>query len=261
MSLGPTDPEEIIRFLLDDAPEPFRFARLIALLTLCAWMRWPDDKDVIRDAQTTAAAMIFLHEQKTGTAPSIPLSFERLCESIVDRRVSGQYWEAFEEQYGVTDIVNFFMHCPEERQPSLGKAYFFIDEGGFLPLDANDEEKKQFRRARSSLKAAWKEQARSGPLLYAAEIFDDDTDLRWYAPDDDIYLEEAIAITQDRERLLRFFGVALFCQQKLARLLDKSAAAKLDFPKFPDVVAPVDPQLGTFDDEQLTILDKYTAPQ
>ena len=261
MSLGPTDPEEIIHFLLDDTPEPFPFARLIALLTLCAWMNWPDDEDVILDAQTTAAATVFLHERKKGNTPSIPLTFERLCDSIVDRRVAGQYWEALEESVGTEDIVAFFMHCPEEERPSLGKAYHFIDEGGFLSSEFNAKEQKQMKRARSSLKAAWKEQAKSGPLLWATQVFEEDPDLPLFAPDDTAYLEDAIVLVQSKERLLAFFGVALYCQQKLSRLLDKSVAAKIDFIRFPEMVAPVDPQIGTFDEEQLAILHKYAAPQ
>lgn len=261
MSLGPTDPEEIINFLLSSASEPFPFARAIALLTLCAWMRWPDDEDVVLDAQTTAAATIFLHERKKGNAPSIPLTPERLCDSIVDRRVTGQYWEAFEEQIGIADIVAFFMHCPEELRPSLGKAYYFIDKGGLISSDFNEEERKQLKRARSSLKASWKEQARSGPLLWATQVFEDDPELPHYAPDDADYLEDAIAFVQSRDRLLAFLGVALFCQQKITRLLDKSVVTKIGFPRFPDVVTPVDPELGTFDDDQLKILNKYVAPQ
>jgi hypothetical protein len=261
MSLGPTDPEEIISFLLQDTPEPFPFARLIALLTLCAWMRWPDDEEIIVDAQTTAAANVFLREREKGDSPQIPISFERLCQSIVHREIYGQYCDAFEELAAVTDIVTFFMHCPEERRPSLGKAYHFIDSGGFLSSDFDEKEQKQMKRARSSLKAAWKEQARSSPLLWATQVFEDDPDLLWFAPDDVDYLEDAIAFVQSRDRLLAFFGVALFCQQKLARLLDQSVAAKIDFLTFPDVVTPVDPQLGTFDEDQMKILDKYAAPQ
>lgn len=261
MSLGPTDPEKIIDLLLKDTPEPFPFARLIALLTLCAWMRWPDDEDVVLDAQTTAAATVFLHEHKKGNAPRIPLTLERLCDSIVDRRVTGQYWEAFEEQVGTTDIVAFFMHCPEERRPSLGKAYYFIDEGGLVSSDFTEEERKQMKRARSSLKAAWKEQARSGPLLWAAQIFEDDPDLSFFAPDDVDYLEDANSFVQSRDRLLTFFGIALFCQQKLTRLLKATGAAKIKFLTFPKIVKPLAPDIGTFDEEQLKILDGYAAPQ
>jgi hypothetical protein len=262
MSLGPTEPEEIIRFLLQDTPEPFPFARLVALLTLCAWMRWPDDEEIIIDAQTTAAANVYLYEQKRGNAPQIPISFERLCDSIVHRQIYGQYCEAFEEQVGAEDIVAFFMHCPEERRPSLGKAYHFIDEGGFISSDFTEEERKQLKRARSSLKAAWKEQAKSGPLLWSALVFEEDPDLICFAPDDVDYLEDAIAFVESKERLLRFFGVALFCQQRLSRLLEQQPlAAKIKFLSFPEIVGPVDPEIGTFDEEQLKILDRYVAPQ
>jgi hypothetical protein len=265
MSLGPTDPEDIIDFLLQDTPEPFPFARLVALLTLCAWMRWPDDDDdVVFDAQTTAAAAIFLHERERGNTPSMPLAIDRLCDSIIDRRVAGQYHEAFEEEtvMAITDLVGFFMHCPEERKPSLGKAYHFIESGGFLPTDCDEQDRKQMKRARSSLKVAWKTQARSGPLLWATQLFEEDPELAWYAPDDVEYFEHAITFQQSRERLLNFFGVALFCQQKLSRLLEQqSAATKINFLNFPKVVKPVAPDIHTFDEDQLKLLDKYAAPQ
>jgi hypothetical protein len=260
MSLGPTDPEKIIGFLLQNTPEPFPFARLIALLTLCAWMRWPDDEDVILDAQTTAAAMVLLHEQKRGKSPSIPLKLERVCESIIDRRIYGQYWEAFEEQT-VTDIVTFFMHCPEEQQPSLGKAYYFISKGGLVSSDFDEKERKEMIRARSSLKAAWKLQAKSAPLLWATLVLDEDSEVFWYAPDDIDCFEAANAFLQSRKRLLNLFGIALFSQQKLTRLLAAVGATKIQFLTFPKIVKPVAPDIGTFDEEQLKILDGYAAPQ
>ena len=76
--LGPTDPSEIMDFILEERNELFPFAKLIALLTLCAWMRWPDDQEVIEDAQVTAAAAVLLHEQQKGNSPIIPLSIDRL---------------------------------------------------------------------------------------------------------------------------------------------------------------------------------------
>jgi hypothetical protein len=265
MSLGPTDPEEIIDFLLKETPEPFPFARLIALLTLCAWMRWPDDEDdVVFDAQTTAAAAIFLHEQQAGNTLPLPITIERLCDSVVNRRLQVQYYEAFQEEplLSIADIVGFFMHCPEERRPSLGKAYHFIESGGFLPVDFDEKTRKRMKRARSSLKAAWKAQARSGPLLWATYLFEEDPELAYYAPDDIECFEHAISFLENRERLLNFFGVALFCQLKLSRLLPQQPqVGKISFVSFPTVVKPVDPQIYTFDENQLKILSKYVAPQ
>ena len=49
------------------------------------------------------------------------------------RQVNGSYMEAFPEYTHVSDLVAFFMHCPEDLRPSLNKAYFFIEEGGHLP--------------------------------------------------------------------------------------------------------------------------------
>lgn len=260
MSLGPTDPEEIINFLLSSASEPFPFARVIALLTLCAWMRWPDDEDVVLDAQTTAAAAALLHGRKLGRTVAIPLTLERACDSVVNRRIYGQYTDAFDEQ-SITDMVAFFMHCPEEQRPSLGKAYHFIAKEGFISSDFDKRERKQMTRARSSLKAAWKSQAKSGPLLWATLVVEDDSEVYWFAPDDSECFEAAIAFANSKERLLNLFGVALFCQQKLARLLEATGAAKINFLKYPKSLKPVAPDIGTFDEEQLRILDDYAAPQ
>jgi hypothetical protein len=131
--LGPTDPSEIMEFILDEKHEPFPFAKLIALLTLCVWMRWPDDQEVIEDAQITAAAAVFLHEQQKGRSSVIPLRIDRLARSVVIRQVTGSYVEALPDYTHVSDLVAFFMHCPEDINPSLNKAYFFIEEGGHLP--------------------------------------------------------------------------------------------------------------------------------
>lgn len=260
MSLGPTAPEEIIEFLLSSAAEPYPYARVIALLTLCAWMRWPDDDDVVLDAQTTAAATGLLHGRRLGKTAAIPLTLERACDSIVNRQIYGQYTDAFDEQ-SITDMVAFFMHCPEEQRPSLGKAYHFIAKEGFISSDFDKRERKQMTRARSSLKAAWKSQAKSGPLLWATLVVEDDSEVYWFAPDDGECFEAANAFAHSKERLLNLFGVALFCQQKLTRLLRATGAAKISFLRFPRSVKPVAPDIETFDEQQLEILNKYVAPQ
>lgn len=261
MTLGPLDPETIINLLLDEKPESFSSEKLIALMTLCAWMRWPDDEEIHRDAQTTAAATILLHQKEKGDDPAIPLTIDTLARCIVQRQIYGHYWEAFEEQIGITDLVAFFMFCPEELKPSMGKAYHFIDAGGFLNGDEAKDEKNRMKRARSSLKIAWKEQARSGALLLACEIFEEDPELCFYAPDDSDYFDAAEAFLKNKNRLLSFFGVALFFQEKLKRVLGHTAASNIRFLRFPDVVKPVDPGLGSFDAGQLAILAKYAAPQ
>jgi hypothetical protein len=99
-------------------------------------------------------------------------------------------------------------------------------------------------------------------LLFTSSSFgDDDNAIHEYAPDAPEYFNEAEQLVQSRERMLSFFGEALYCQQKLQRLLDPAVAAKLLFPKFPSVVTPVDPGFGAFHETQLEIIKKYRAPQ
>jgi hypothetical protein len=260
--LGPTEPEQIIAFLLTDHTEPYPFAKLVAFLTLCTWMRWPDDQELIEDAQITAAASIYIHEKEKGNAPAIPLTVERLAHTVAFRQLVGSYQDAFYERGLIGDLIFFFMMCPEDLRPSLGKAYHFIDSGGFIPEDATEEEIASLRRARSSLKIAWKEQAVAGPLLFTSNAFGDDDDaIDDFAPDAPEYFDEAQQLVLNRDRMLQFFGEALHCQEKLQRLLDPDAAAKLLFPKFPSVVTPVDPGFGAFHETQVEIIKKYRAPQ
>jgi hypothetical protein len=268
-ALGPTGPEKLIAFLLTDQKEPYPFAKLVALLTLCTWMRWPDDQELIEDAQLTAAASIYLHAKEKGKAPAIPLDLDRLARSVAMRQISGMYLEAFPERGNVVDLISFFMHCPEELKPSLNRAYDFIEKGGFISVDATKEELSSMKRARSTLKLAWKEQAIAGPLLCASQpILEEDSfedDDRYflydYAPDDPECFDDAQRFVQSRDDLLKFFGEALYCQQKLLRLLDPDASAKLHFPKFPKIVTPIDPGFTSFDEDQLAIARTYRAPQ
>ena len=261
-ALGPTDPEEIIAFLLEERAEPYPFAKLIALLTLCTWMRWPDDQELIKDAQITAAASIYIHEIDKGNSPAIPLTVERLARAVTFRQLIGSYEEAFYERGLIGDLIFFFMMCPEDLKPSLGKAYYFIDNGGFISEDMTDDEAAGQRRARSSLKIAWKEQASSGALLFTASSFGEDNDwIHEYAPDAPEYFDDAQRFVQDRGRLLQFFGEALYCQKKLERLLDADAAAKIQFLTFPKAVKSIDPEFGNFHETQLEIIRRYRAPQ
>jgi hypothetical protein len=265
-ALGPTNPGELIAFLLTDRKEPYPFAKLVGLLTLCTWMRWPDDQELIEDAQLTAAASVYLHAKEKGKAPAIPLDIERLARSVAMRQISGMYLEAFPERGTVADLIAFFMHCPEELKPSLNKAYDFIGKGGFISTDRTKDEVGSFQRARTTLKIAWKEQVIAGPLLYAsmAEENPNNDDEEFfvydYAPDDPDCFDEAERFVQNREQLLKFFGEALYYQQKLQRLLGPVASAKLSFPTFPKVVTPIDPELGTFDEDQLAIAGHTGLP-
>jgi hypothetical protein len=263
MSLGPTDPEQIIKFLIGSAPEPYPYAKVVALLTFCAWMRWPNDVELIESAQVTAAACVVVYEKANGNNVTIPLTIESLCEAIINDPLASNFEDAMLSATDpITNIVSFFMFCPEERKPSLLKARYFINAGGFVDDDIPKDEVKQYKKSEATLKVVWKQQAVAGPFLWAGHFFEEDPEnleLLNIVPDE----IESVAIARnflaDSVKIRRFLGIALFCQNKLSRLLDPSAA-KVRFVKFPKSVQPIEPGIGTFDEKQLEILSKYRAP-
>lgn len=260
MSLGPTDPKEIIEFLIGSTPEPYPYAKVVALLTFCAWMRWPNDAELVRSAQIAAAATVVVHERENKRSVETPLTVDILCDALINLSLAGTYYDAMEPvTEPVTDIVGFFMHCPEHLKPSLLKARFFIDSGGFVPEDVEEDDEKQYKRSPATMKVVWKEQAVASPFLWAGLHFEDNFDLLDLVPDE----VESISIAQnflgEPERFRTFLGVALYCQNKLLRLLDP-AAARFEFLEFPDSIEPITPEIGTFDEAQLAVLGKYQAP-
>lgn len=260
MSLGPTDPKKIIEFLIGSTPEPYPYAKVVALLTFCAWMRWPNDAELVKDAQITAAATVVVHERRNERKTELPLTIETLSQALIWRPIYGTYYEAMEPATEpVTDIVGFFMHCPEHLKPSLLKARYFIDSGGFVPEGIKKSEEKEYKRSDTTLKVVWKEQAISGPFLWAAYGFEENFDLLDLVPDEVESVEAAKKFLAKPERLRTFLELALFCQTKLLRLLDP-AATKFDFVEFPKAIELLDWALPAFDEAQLKIVGKYQAP-
>jgi hypothetical protein len=254
------DPEHLILTII--APDQNHFSRLVALMTFCAWMRWPADQDLIYSAQVAAMASIVVSEKVKGDLFETPLTVEILADALINTSLAGPFVEAFEEmEDSITEMVGFFMHCPEELRPSLLKARDFIDRGGFVPEGIEKNEQKQYKRSRSTLKVVWTDQAAAGPFLWAAYYSDENLELLDLLPDDPETIPAATAFLNNKKRILDFFGVARFCQEKLLRLLDPNAAGRIRFLSFPDSIAAVKPDIETFDDAQLVILKSYQAPQ
>jgi len=260
MSFGPTKPKEILKFLLGNEREPYPFARAVSLLTFCTWMRWPNDPEVVQDAHIHALASSVILQRDRGKSIKTPLSLEILCDALIHPRITGLYHMEEPALEPITDIVSFFMFCPGALKPSLLKARHFINANGFVPEDLTDDaEKKKYRKGKTVSKAVWREQAISGPFLWAGQFFEEDYDLLELTPDEPESVFAAAQFLDERTRFERFLGVALFCQNKLARLLDPSAA-EIRFLEFPKEIKPIDPEIGTFDESQLKIMKGYRAP-
>lgn len=267
MDLGSTKPEELIKMILNSKAEPYPYARVVALLAFSVWMRWPLDPELVRIAQTIAAANVALAKKELIDISDMPLSIEILCDALINKSLAEPFANVFDESDDtIVRIIGFFMHCPEDQKPSLLKARYFIENGGFAPDEVSKDETKEFIVSSSTLKAVWKNQATSGPFMWAAYYYEDDSEtpeqkLIELAPDDPDSVHEAEALLQDRGQLTRFLGVARFCQEKLLRLLDPAASSRFQAVKFPEEIKPVIPNIGTFDEGQLTILRNYAVPQ
>ena len=103
------------------------------------------------------------------------------------------------------------------------------------------------------LKALWKDYRIVGPLAWAAEY--ELYDLINMAPDFDEMTSNALPITTTQSALNNYFGAAKFCTDKLKQLGFDG------FFELPSYIAPYDPNLGTFDSEQLSITAEYAAPE
>jgi hypothetical protein len=254
------DPEHLVLTII--APDQDRLSRVVALMTFCAWMRWPTEQDLIYSAQVATMASIVVGEKARGDIFEPPLTVEILADALINYSLAGPFVLAFEEmEDSITEMIGFFMHCPEELRPSLLKARDFIDKGGFVPEGIEKNEQKQYKRSLSTLKVVWATQAAAGPFLWAAHHSDENLNLLDLLPDDPETIPAATAFLKNKKRILDFFGVARFCQEKLLRLLDPNAAERIRFLSFPDSIAAVRPNIVTFDDAQLEILKSYRAPQ
>lgn len=259
MNLGPTDPKQILEFLVGNKTEPYPYARVIALLTFRVWMTWPNDQDMVRNAQIMAAASVVVYERQKKRRIKLPLTIEMLCQELTHRPINGTYYEAMEPSIEpISDLVGFFMHCPEQLKPSLLKARYFIDAGGFVPDGISEKEQKEYKKSETTLKAVWREHAQSGPFVWAAYGFEDSFDLLDLVPDEIESIETSKRFLASPRRLRTFLELALYCQTKLQRVLDP-AAARFEFVKFPKSIELLDWDISTFDDVQLAIMNEYST--
>lgn len=255
--------DELIAHIVDVKTPPAD--RLISLMTFSAWMRWPEDQEVLRYANVVAAANIYLYDKSNGKEPRVSPSVDDMARALVESPLAG--W--FSHVYETTDllageIVNFFMHCPEELKPSLLKARYFIEQGGFTSEDMTDKERKESTPGSTLLKAGWSEQAIAGPFAWTAESFGEEEgieELLWIVPDDPDSIPVAEAFLADPLQIDRFFGIARFAQERLLRLLDPVSRSRFKFARFPSSIELVCPDIDYFDEVQLEIMKTYRAPQ
>lgn len=260
----------IAGLLLGNAPERYPFEREIEWIAFQTWLLSPDQPALVPHGKRVSAARAMrglldgeewtkgIADPLQNLASIVAHVFEprAITEVLLDHEFIFRFRDDLPSQvdglWGVERIVEFFLSVDSipSLKPSLNKAMFFIDYGGYG---------KDAKRSLSSLKNDWVKYAVCSPFIYAAGGFDFDD--FWIAPDDEDAIAHAANSLDEEGWLQDFFGQALHTQNALLKNLDRSTVKRFKFLDFPDFIKPIPAETSALDAEQLKILKEYRAPK
>jgi hypothetical protein len=185
--------------------------------------------------------------------------------ALVNRCVNGTFQEAFEMDNELADsaaIAAFIVRCPSEMRPSINKALFFIDAGGFTVdlLTVEEAIERRYTVSPATIRKAWASCAASATFTLAADRLDIEF-ISKLAPDDETSISEASKILDDLPRARRYFGGARYIQEILLTRLDVNSRKKINFLTFPDCIQVHAIEPRAFNAAQLDIIKRYRAPK
>jgi hypothetical protein len=263
------DPADAIAVLTRSRREQYPLEKELALIGFSAWMLFPNDPGLASTAQVVGAANYYTHlgsKTRVQIAQQNPLfspsAFAKTLLAYPGIGPLKENWN-FAKDYeldDIIDIIQFFLICPAAEKPSLLKALYFIDRGGFVSDVSGQSEKDRRGRSPSTLKSNWVRQAERGPFLWAAAGSE-------YELLFDIPPEERSSIRKIERFLSRpnatheYFGIARFCQERLYDRLDRKSKSRFRFIKFPKTVASLELELPTLNPSQISLLRQYRAPK
>lgn len=256
------DIDDTCRLLLDQRKELYPLEKHIKLSAFCTWLHDPNDPDIMPHAQTVAAANIY-YGCKDERRDAIPLiSIEQLARALADPVLASDYASWFmsldPDLSAARDIIAFFVQCPVQKNPSLNKAFYFIENDGMVDMTGSREERLELlklKRKTATLKAIWRVRARTSPFLLSAWMIL--PDICSLAPDYPDLFKITSRIIAKPKKLILFFQYANWCQEILKDRLDRSAKNSIDFVEFPSGLAPIHPTILSFDKRQMAILEHY----
>lgn len=152
------NPADAIAVLTKNRKQKFPAERELALIGFGAWVRFPNNARLVSATQILAAANYLLHLPTASRSRWISAnpfcSQEAFAHCLLDYPIEAfdiSDWPELElnEILDILEIIDFFMKCPSEQKPSLLKAIYFIEHGGFASDEAN------WRRSSTTLKNAW----------------------------------------------------------------------------------------------------------
>lgn len=263
---------ELIKLALSPPKIDRVFDREIALLAFVAHLKDPHNHETIEFARLVAACKIItLVEDRTIRLPTSnreralkAIKRDYLAPSTVARFLGRG--EQLIEQFGSFDdcdslfdvglIVDFFVSCDSTLQPSLNKALYFIDSGGFTDGPFHSKAPLEGKVSSTTLKTAWQiygNVACFGLASYSAGI--PILDLR---PDDTASIKKASRLLNSN-KLLWFFGIAKAAQNILLERLDRRTARRLAPIAFPNQVPDLQINFGPLDKAQTELVRAYKA--
>jgi hypothetical protein len=256
------DPTDAIAVLTGGRRERFAKECETALIGFITWMCYPKNPNIIAAAQAIGAANYFLSSKHGTKLPRSNPHFSQsaFASTLIDYPLNAHLTELdleFDDLQNITEIVNFFMMCPDEHKPSLLKAIYFIDEGGFVPSDIRPEEKSKYKRSAATLKNSWRKLAVASPFIWAANL-DDFKIIFDLSPASPTMVKASKKILSRRSALLDFFGNARFCQE---HLLSHFSPRTFKFIKFPANVESEPVQCEALNTAGIELIRSYRAPK
>lgn len=265
---GTFDPSDAIAVITGYRKRRFPLEREFAFSAFVTWMLFPTRPEFIWTGQVVYAANYFLNSRparRNSLFRDNPyLSKEILAKTLLSVPLADTYRMEFEsasnEIDNIFEIVNFFMICPSDRKPSLLKAMYFIDAGGFIPKEVEKQDRKYHKRSATTLKNSWVNYAVTGAFVWAAISFDFDHLLQ-LSPEQVSTIGKIRKFLADEDAVLDFFGAAKFCQERLISRLDARSKSRFRFVNFPSNIVARDVEIPEFDAAEMAILEAYRAPQ
>jgi hypothetical protein len=258
--------------------ERFSFERHVAAMTFCAWLHYPLRPAVAEYGRLLAGANV-IRALKHGFLKLSPITRRKQIASIfgavitpdaisrllLQSPVGGfENWTEFNSQEvsDASGISNFLVQCPSELKPSLNKAFFFIDEGGYPGTVSVSTTKKvwaKFAPAASFASAAYF--FRLERLEQGHSIFSSNIDLFHLPPDGVKSVEDAATLLDRTDDLRDYFSVCRFIQERLLAIIGKKAGSQIALVTFPNSIKPKPIPIHPLEPRQIEIVRRYRAPK
>jgi hypothetical protein len=265
------DVADLIEVICGLRQEAYPYERYVSLLTFSAWLRWPSDPDIIKQARIVSMARIIVSLQYGKIKRSKnerQLTIEALsahgftlldaAHVLVNPALTERFWSSYNRSmtllFDVAMIANFFLRCGSETPSSLNKALFFIEEGGFekdfeIGYHGNI---KPYRFSQARVKRSWHFFSSAASFVLAAEMLPL-KEVLYLPPDSDLSVIHTGKLLRNGEKLIRYFSLAKSVHDALMQHLDHRSLGRITLVRFPEAIKASKAEVTPFDTDQLAL--------